>query len=146
MKYQQDEKPTLLVREFSRAGFGEPHIAVEKVLAGLPVEEFDGLRGLLGITVEEMTALIGISPATLSRRRARQERLDRDHSDRLVRYARLYGLAISYFDGNDAAAGDWLRTGLPAFRGETPLRHAITEIGGREVEDLLGRLEFGVYA
>jgi len=30
--------------------------------------------------------------------------------------------------------------------GETPLEYAETEVGAREVEDLLGRIEYGVYS
>jgi len=38
-----------------------------------PVEEFDSLRELLGLTAEEMARKVGISTATLSRRRTNKE-------------------------------------------------------------------------
>ena len=114
-------------------------------MAGLPVGEFDSLREMLGLTVEEMAQKIGISTATLSRRRAKKEPLDRDHSDRLMRYARLYWLSVDFFDGEQAAARDWLASPARALSGQTPLNFAETEMGAREVEDLLGRLEHGVY-
>lgn len=46
--------------------------------------------------------------------------------------------------GNRDLAHDWLRTPNRALGGDTPLAHAQTEAGAREVEDLLGRLAHGV--
>ncbi len=127
---------------------GRPPRAAEvtaRVKAGLPAAEFDALRELLGLTVEGLAAKIGISIATLSRRRRSSQPLDADHSDRLLRFARLFRLATELYDGDEAAARDWLCRPARALDGETPLDHADTEAGAREVESLIGRLEHGVY-
>ena len=127
---------------------GRPPRAAEvtaRVRAGLPVAEFDALRELLGLSVEGLAAKIGISIATLSRRRQSGQPLDAGHSDRLLRFARLFRLAAELYDGDEAAARDWLRKPARALDGETPLDHADTEAGAREVERLIGRLEHGVY-
>jgi putative toxin-antitoxin system antitoxin component (TIGR02293 family) len=63
----------------------------------------------------------------------------------LVRFARLFRLATELYDGDEEAAREWLRKPAPALDGETPLDHADTEAGAREVEVLIGRLEHGVY-
>jgi putative toxin-antitoxin system antitoxin component (TIGR02293 family) len=145
MKYKQDADPSLVVAETTVAYQSDPAGMVERILAGLPVAEFDALREMLGLSVEVMAAKIGISVATLSRRRAKQEHLDRDHSDRLMRYARLYWMTVDLFDGNCQAARNWLARSARGLSGHTPLDFAETEIGAREVEDLIGRLEHGVY-
>lgn len=119
--------------------------AAAQVKAGLPVTELDALRELLGVTVENLAGKIGISIATLSRRRQRGQRLDAGHSDRVLRFARLFRLAAELHDGDEDAARAWLRKPARALDGETPLEHAETEAGAREVEQLLGRLEHGVY-
>jgi putative toxin-antitoxin system antitoxin component (TIGR02293 family) len=127
---------------------GRPLLAGEvtaKVKAGLPLAEFDALRELLGLSVESLAGKIGISTATLSRRRQSGRPLDASHSDRLLRFARLFRLATRLYDGDDEAARDWLRKPARALDGETPLEHADTEAGAREVESLIGRLEHGVY-
>lgn len=84
--------------------------------------------------------------ATLSRRRAHNKPLQRDHSDRLVRYARIFWLAADLFDGDKASARGWLKRPAPSLDDSTPLDFAETEIGAREVENLIGRLEHGVYS
>jgi putative toxin-antitoxin system antitoxin component (TIGR02293 family) len=116
-----------------------------RVKAGLPVVEFDALRELLGLTVERLAGKVGISIATLSRRRQSGQALDAGCSDRLLRFARLFRLAVELHDGDEEAARAWLSKPARALDGETPLDHAETETGAREVEHLIGRLEHGVY-
>jgi putative toxin-antitoxin system antitoxin component (TIGR02293 family) len=145
MKYRQTNTEPLLVEEAQAAYQDSPAECVARIMAGLPVEEFDSLREILGLTVEEMAHKIGISTATLSRRRAKADPLDRDHSDRLMRYARLYWLSVGFFGGDRATGRDWLARPARALGGHSPLDFAETEMGAREVEDLIGRLEHGVY-
>jgi putative toxin-antitoxin system antitoxin component (TIGR02293 family) len=145
MKYKQEDNASWIVEETQAAFTDNPAEMVDRVLRGLPVGEFDALRGLLGLSVEEMAAKIGISVATLSRRRVKKQALDRDHSDRLMRYARLYWQVVDYFEGDPATARAWLRRPACSLAGRSPLDFAETELGAREVEDLIGRLEYGVY-
>ena len=119
--------------------------AAARVKAGLPLAELDALRELLGLTMESLASRIGISIATLSRRRHSGQPLDPGHSDRVLRLARLFHLATGLYDGDEAAARAWLIKPARALDGETPLDHAETEAGAREVEHLIGRMEHGVY-
>lgn len=117
----------------------------ERIKAGLPVKEFDTLREYLGLTVETLAKKVGVSAATLSRRRQRRQPLDPGHSDRLIRFARLFRLAVDLYDGDESAARTWLTAPARALGGQTPLDFADTEVGAREVETLIGRLEHAVY-
>lgn len=124
----------------------EPEAAyvVERVRDGLPMDEFQSLREILGVTEERLAAWLGMSRATLHRRK-QAGRLDRTESDRLIRYARLAARASHALGGMDAARS-WLVAPALAFHDECPLDYADTEIGAREVEALLGRLEHGVFS
>ena len=122
-----------------------PGEAAGRIKAGLAVAEFDALRELLDLTVDSLAGRIGVSIATLSRRRQSGQPLDPGRSDRLLRFARLFRLAVELHDGDEEAARDWLRKPARALDGETPLDRADTEAGAREVENLIGRLEHGVY-
>ena len=145
MKYRQKENAPLIVEEVQSTALENPSYWVERIVAGLPVAEFDALREMLGISVEVMAHKVGISIATLSRRRGKKLPLDPNHSDRLMRYARLYWLCVDLFNGDTKTARDWLVRPARALNAQTPLDFAETEMGAREVEDLLGRLEHGVY-
>jgi putative toxin-antitoxin system antitoxin component (TIGR02293 family) len=135
---------TLVAAHVGRHAPAARHV-VARIRKGLPVGEFDALRAVLGLTVDKLARGIGISVATLSRRRSRGEPLGPDHGDRLLRYARLYRHAVDLYDGDEAAARDWLTAPARALDGETPLAFAETEAGALEVERLIGRLEHAVY-
>jgi putative toxin-antitoxin system antitoxin component (TIGR02293 family) len=62
-----------------------------------------------------------------------------------VRYQRLLEKADDIF-GDVASARAWLTHKQPGLGGAVPLDFARTEIGAREVENLLGRIEYGVYS
>jgi len=135
----------MLVKAHAKGRPLRPGEAAARVKTGLPVAELDALRALLGLTVENLAGRIGISIATLSRRRHSGQPLDAGHSDRVLRFARLFRLAAELYDGDEDAARAWLSKPARALDGETPLDHAETEAGAREVENLIGRLEHGVY-
>lgn len=124
----------------------EPEAAyiVEKVRDGLAMEEFHGAQDLLGVNEERLAGLLGMSRATLHRRK-KAGQLDRSESDRLVRFARIISRASAALGGLDGARA-WLAAPARAFHGECPLDYADTEIGAREVEALLGRIEHGVFS
>lgn len=124
----------------------EPEAAymIEKVRDGLPFAEFHAMQEMLGVTEERLGAWLGMSRATLHRRK-KLGLLDRAESDRLVRYARLMSHATAALGGIEGARS-WLVAPAIAFNGECPLDFADTEIGAREVDALLGRLEHGVFS
>ena len=117
---------------------------IPHVREGLPLTEFDTLREMLGLPERELARRVGVSVPTLYRRRQAKARLDWRASDHLMRFARLFGLAVQFFEGDEAAARRWFQRPAPALGGLTPLDAAETEVGARAVEQLLGRLEHGV--
>ncbi len=121
-------------------GAAELHARLED---GLPFEALERLRRVLDLPLAGISALLRIPPRTLARRREAR-RLQPDESDRLVRLSRLVGLALRLFDGDLALARGWLNTPQRALGGEAPLAFATTDVGAREVENLVGRLEHGI--
>jgi putative toxin-antitoxin system antitoxin component (TIGR02293 family) len=117
---------------------------VERLRSGLPMAEFRCLLTLLNIPEEELGRLLGISPATLHRRK-KSGQLGTPESERIVRFARLFGLAMEVFE-SEQAARQWLKAPNPGTAAESPLSYADTEFGAREVENLLGRIEHGVFS
>jgi putative toxin-antitoxin system antitoxin component (TIGR02293 family) len=124
-----------------RMGAGE---IVGRIREGLPVAEFDALCDLLALSGEALSGHLGISRSTLARRRA-TGRLDMQESDRLLRFARLFERACVVLQDAQTAR-EWLAAPARALDFATPLVFAETEAGAREVENLLGRIETGVYS
>jgi putative toxin-antitoxin system antitoxin component (TIGR02293 family) len=118
---------------------------VKALEAGLPVTELDDLRVSLDVPVERLAPMLGISKATFHRRRGAGSKLKPAVSDRVVRYARLLGKAAKAL-GDPEDAKRWLSSPQFGLGGAVPLDYARTEVGAREVENLLGRIEYGVYS
>ena len=96
------------------------------------------------LSVEEIGDLVRIPLRTLSRRK-REGKLRADESERLWRAIRVVDKAVALFEGNKVAAMQWLQTPQPALELRTPLQFARSDVGAREVEELIGRLEHGVF-
>ncbi len=117
---------------------------IEIIRRGLPVQELDALQSVLDVPMEKLAPMLGISKATLHRRKT-QGRLGPDESDRVIRFARLMAKATEVLESEDAARR-WLTSPQFGLGGSVPLDYALTEVGAREVEDLLGRIDLGVYS
>lgn len=121
-----------------------PANLVHAVQGGLPVQELRDLQASLAVPMEKLAPMLGISKATLHRRTSAQ-RLGPAESDRVIRFARLMGKAVEVMESEENAR-QWLNSPQAGLGGAVPLDYAETEVGAREVEDLLGRIEFGVYS
>jgi putative toxin-antitoxin system antitoxin component (TIGR02293 family) len=118
---------------------------LREVERGLPFRAYDRLARNLGMANDRLLRSVDIARRTLLRRRT-EGRFAPDESDRLLRIARVFGAALSLFEGDREAALEWLDEPQLAFGGAIPLDIARTEIGAREVEDLAYRLEQGVFS
>lgn len=126
-------------------GLPEPDTAElhARVREGLSWETFERLRQVLDLPASGAATLVQIPPRTLARRKA-VHRFEPGESDRLIRMSRVVGLALQLFEGDLAETRRWLTTPHTSLEGETPLGFAGTEVGAREVENLIGRLEHGI--
>ncbi len=118
--------------------------AVAAVRGGLPFSALDGVAGAAGVGRLALARVIGLPSTTLARRR-KAGSLSSEESDRLVRVARLVSMVYEMMGGNEVAARRWLRDPHELLEGESPLERASTEAGGREVEQIIGRLAHGVF-
>lgn len=112
---------------------------------GLPVRELAELQSGLDVPAERLAPMLGISKATFHRRKGAGSKLKLAVSDRVVRFARILGKAAKIFGGLENARL-WLNSPQFGLGGAAPLDWAKTETGAREVENLLGRIEYGVYS
>lgn len=111
---------------------------------GLPKEALGRVKQALALTDTQMAAALGMSGRSLSRvRRAGRRALGLIPSDRLYRLARIFALANDVLEDDDSAR-EWLHTKQVGLGDRVPLELLNTEAGARTVEDLLGRIEFGV--
>ncbi len=111
---------------------------------GVPIADVVAFGREVGFTADELAKLVHIPPRTYARRVKARARLDIPEGERAVRLMRLYDLAKRLFVTH-ARTRDWLNCELPALGGRTPLDMARTEPGAREVENVIGAIEHGIY-
>jgi putative toxin-antitoxin system antitoxin component (TIGR02293 family) len=114
----------------------------DRIKRGLPFRSLDSVRERLQLSVPEAASVLHMPPRTLARRRLAR-RLAADESDRLYRVARVAAQAVAALGSEDRAA-TWLRRPNRALNGELPIRLLDTDVGARQVEDVLGRIEHGI--
>ena len=111
------------------------------VREGLPYSAFEHALEDLSLSVDEVSVELGLQRRTLSRRKGK--RLNQAESERVIRLLRVV-LRAEEVLGSREKAFRWLRKPNRALGGQTPLSHLDVDLGVRQVEELLGRLQFGV--
>jgi len=121
-----------------------PTDLIRQIQKGLRFTELKTLQRSLDMPFEQLAAKLSISRSTLQRRK-HAGRLSPDESDKVIRYSRLLHQAADFF-GDIEKARAWLKHPQYGLGGAVPLDYASTETGAREVENLLGRMKYGVYS
>jgi putative toxin-antitoxin system antitoxin component (TIGR02293 family) len=102
------------------------------------------LKGLYELPDEFAQKIIAVSNRTWSRRKAKN-RLSPVESDRLYRLARIIARTEEVFGSRDKARL-WLKEPNRALHMQPPLSLLDTDEGTRRVEDILIRIEHGVFS
>ena len=97
----------------------------QRIKRGLPYRSLESVRERLRLSVPEAASVLHMPPRTLARRR-QTRRLDGHESDRLYRIARVAAQAFAVFSTE-----------------ELPIHLLDTDVGARQIEDILGRIEHG---
>ncbi len=113
----------------------------EAIREGFPPAVVEELMRTSGLTLKELASALDLSQRSLQRRR-QSGRLARYESDRLYRLARIVALANEYL-GDHERAIHWLKRPNHALGGIAPVEAIDTELGARQVENILGRIAYG---
>ncbi len=118
---------------------------IREVMRGFSYRALIALETNSGVSLRALAETIGIPERTLARRRA-AGRLAPEESERLLRLSSIFEKTVELFEGDVSSAVHWLAAPKRALGNQTPLQFARTEVGAREVENLIGRLEHGVFS
>ena len=122
-----------------------PAELIQQLERGFSFKTLQAFESRSGLALSRLAATIGIPERTLARRKG-SRRLTPDESERLLRISAIFEDAVNLFEGDVSAAVNWLTTSRKALGDQTPLAYARTEPGAREVENLIGRLEHGIFS
>ena len=122
----------------------EKNELIQNIKKGLPISAFEKIQKELEVSADTLAVTVNIANRTLARRK-KEGRFQPDESERILRIASLFDRALQVLH-NQNRVRLWFKSPQKGLGGKTPLEYADTEPGAREVEDLLGRLEHGVFS
>ena len=122
----------------------EKNKLIQNIKKGLPISAFEKIQRELEISADTLASTVNIASRTLARRK-KEGRFHPDESERVLRIASLFDRALQVLH-NQNRVKLWFKSPQKGLGGKTPLEYADTEPGAREVEDLLGRIEHGVFS
>jgi len=111
---------------------------------GLPASTLDQVARTLGISKGLLAEKLRIAKRTLTRKESERQPLSAEESEKVLRVARIHNLARTLFS-SDEAISQWLSKPDPALGNRAPLDLLDTDLGSREVEDLVQSLAFGQF-
>jgi putative toxin-antitoxin system antitoxin component (TIGR02293 family) len=117
------------------------HELAETVSLGLPKQALRRTAQRVYTEPREVNELMYklVPEATFKRR----TRLTPAESERTERLARVIAAAEQVW-GNQEDAREWLRRSHPELGDQAPIQRAMSELGAREVEELLDRMFYGL--
>lgn len=121
-----------------------PKDFIKNIRKGLSFKSVIDVSKELEMSQQELSKTIGMNVRTLARRRE-QNKLEVDEGDRLYRLVHIYAFAVKVLKDKKFAI-QWLNSPKAALDGEIPFHLVDTQAGTKEVENLLGRIEYGVYS
>ena len=113
----------------------------EILSSGLERIAFDRLKQVTNASREELGNVVRIPARTIARRK----KFKPDESERILRVASAFQKSLEVL-GNLEDARHWFNSPKRALGERTPLEFCDTGPGAEEVENLLGRIEHGVFS
>ncbi|GAB2588327.1 hypothetical protein GCM10027190_41540 [Spirosoma areae] len=107
--------------------------------------EVDEVAALVGLTDKEMAYALNMTPRNLHRLK-NDQRFGVDASERLLLLRNLLVHALDTFEGRKSTVLAWLRTPIRELANQTPLQLLDTVTGFGLVDDVLGRIDYGLPA
>jgi putative toxin-antitoxin system antitoxin component (TIGR02293 family) len=127
--------------QFSNWSIEIPH-QIREIKDGYPIDKFDRLKNVFGVSQEALSRVSSISLPTIHRRKLAKH-FNSDESDKIYRLERLYKTALEVLESKDYVKA-WFNMPLKIFEGKTPFEYADTVPGSEEVERVLRRIEQGI--
>jgi len=121
-----------------------PEDLKQQIREGLPFSVLETVTSRFALDPNQIASALDLSPPTPAQRKTKR-RLRPADSDRLFRLVRILAETADVL-GSEEKASRWLQAPNRALGGQTPLSLLDTDPGAQQVEEVLGRIEHGVFS
>ena len=122
-----------------------PFSVINSSRQGVLRAQVDEVASLVGLTDKEMAFALNMTPRNLHRLKDEQ-RFGVDASERLLLLKNLLIHALDTFEGRKHVVLQWLRTPIRELANQPPVQLMDTVTGFGLVDDVLGRIDYGLPA
>lgn len=122
-----------------------PFSVINSSRQGVLRAQVDEVAALVGLTDKEMAFALNMTPRNLHRLKDEQ-RFGVDASERLLLLKNLLIHALDTFEGRKPVVLRWLRTPIRELANQPPIQLMDTVTGFGLIDDVLGRLDYGLPA
>ena len=113
---------------------------IDAVKRGLPIQH---LEDFLEKTRLPRPAVLDVLKLTVGDVEGKDQ-LTQEESERLWRLASIYQKSLAMLEDDAEQTIRWLTSPQQALGDVSPLKHIVTEPGAAQVQELIGRIEYGV--
>ncbi|MBT9392305.1 DUF2384 domain-containing protein [Hymenobacter sp. NST-14] len=114
-------------------------------IKGISVQAVRALQRHLGFSNREMSAVLGVSESTLTRREQTRKPLTLDEGEKAIQLSAVLAKGMEVFE-DEQELHFWLNSPIPALGGQKPKHLLHSVIGRAQVQDVLGRIEHGHFS
>lgn len=114
------------------------------IRVGVPKKALDNILEMSGLSIQEISQIMGTSDRTLRRYTAGQK-LNPEQSERVIELAKLYSRGKEVFESMENFK-TWMNSPVPALGNKLPKTFLDTSMGIEMLMDEIGRIEQGVFA
>lgn len=125
--------------------FSTPFEVIKTSRQGVFRAQVDEVADLVGLTDKEMAYILGMTPRNLHRILSQQP-LNIEASERLLLLKNVLLHALDTFEGRTSTVLNWLKTPIRELDNQAPLQLMDTVTGFTLVDDVLGRIDYGLPA
>ncbi|MDH5603942.1 MAG: DUF2384 domain-containing protein [Cyclobacteriaceae bacterium] len=146
MSYSSQHQPFLQLHEPEAIYLsGESSISlIGQIRTGFSFKDMLAFSDTIEKGLSDFSTVLQVSLRTLQRYNE-DKKLNQPQSERLWELSKLYGHGYSVFDSR-GAFNQWMDTPNPLLGGVTPFSLLDTHAGLEMVNNLIGRIEHGVYS
>jgi len=120
-------------------------LQIRVIRKGVPSKVFIDVSKRVGLAQGELAKKLRLSARTMAGRIAKpQTKLKPEESEKVLRVERILEQAIEVF-GSLEQAREWLMNAAHGLEGQRPIDLLDTEVGGAQVREYLGAIEYGNY-
>jgi putative toxin-antitoxin system antitoxin component (TIGR02293 family) len=141
-KYQNQNTETKV--EEPMVAYANPLNIIDTARKGIKISNALDLVNKLGLSQLEFANILHVSLRTVQRFES-SKLLDSDGSSKIIQLQNINTKGVNVF-GSQSSFNQWIRTPLLSLNNKTPLQYFDTPFGFQLIEQLLGRIEHGIFA